>query len=156
MFALPAADELSSIPPMSGREKVTWLSGSPRVGVASQMANVIWPTLVEDHDAWQSDCTSITTPPDVDDHAYILATDADMEFTPQSVRSLLDLCESDLRIGGACGRTHPQGFRTNPLVWYQKFEYAKGECCALVYSSNGILNVTRCYLELVTLDLDLA
>jgi hypothetical protein len=65
--------------------------------------------------------------PESDDHTYILATDADMEFTDDSVRDLLNLCNGDLRIGGACGRTHPIGQRSGPLVWYQMFEYAKGE-----------------------------
>ncbi len=62
----------------------------------------------------------------LDDHTYILATDADMEFTEDSVVDLLNLCNQDRRLGGACGRTHPIGQRTGPLVWYQKFEYAKG------------------------------
>ena len=64
----------------------------------------------------------------LDDHTYILATDADMEFNDDSVRDLLNLCNGDLRIGGACGRTHPIGQRSGPLVWYQMFEYAKGGC----------------------------
>ena len=61
-----------------------------------------------------------------DDNTYILATDADMEFNADSVHSLLDLCNHDNRVGGACGRTHPIGQRIGPMVWYQKFEYAKG------------------------------
>jgi len=64
----------------------------------------------------------------IDDHTYILATDADMEFTDSSVLDLLNLCHYDRRVGGACGRTHPIGQKTGPLVWYQKFEYAKGRC----------------------------
>ena len=63
----------------------------------------------------------------LDDHTYILATDADMEFDDNSVVDLLNLCNSDRRLGGACGRTHPIGQKSGPLVWYQKFEYAKGE-----------------------------
>ena len=63
----------------------------------------------------------------LDDHTYILATDADMEFTDNSVLDLLNLCNRDRRLGGACGRTHPIGQRSGPLVWYQKFEYAKGK-----------------------------
>ena len=62
----------------------------------------------------------------LDDNTYILATDADMEFNADSVHSLLDLCNHDNRVGGACGRTHPIGRRIGPMVWYQKFEYAKG------------------------------
>ena len=56
----------------------------------------------------------------------ILATDADMEFNDDSVLDLLHLCHYDRRVGGACGRTHPIGQKSGPLVWYQKFEYAKG------------------------------
>ena len=63
----------------------------------------------------------------MDDHTYILATDADMEFTEDSMLSLINLCNHDRRLGGACGRTHPIGQRIGPLVWYQKFEYAKGQ-----------------------------
>ena len=62
----------------------------------------------------------------LDDHTYILATDGDMEFDADSVKHLLELCNKDRRLGGACGRTHPIGQKTGPLVWYQKFEYAKG------------------------------
>ncbi len=62
----------------------------------------------------------------VGDNVYILATDADMRFSADSVVDLLSLCHYDQRIGGACGRTHPIGQRMGPLVWYQKFEYAKG------------------------------
>ena len=60
------------------------------------------------------------------DNTYILATDADMKFSADSVVDLLNLCNHDHRIGGACGRTHPAGKKTGPLVSYQKFEYAKG------------------------------
>ena len=63
---------------------------------------------------------------DINDQTYILATDADMEFEDESVLQLLTLCNNDRRIGGACGRTHPVGQRSSPLVWYQMFEYAKG------------------------------
>ena len=35
----------------------------------------------------------------LDDHTYILATDADMEFDDESVKDLLDLCNGDRRIG---------------------------------------------------------
>ena len=62
----------------------------------------------------------------LDDHTYILATDADMDFDDNSVLDLLSLCNHDRRLGGVCGRTHPIGQKSGPLVWYQKFEYAKG------------------------------
>ncbi|GFS00558.1 chitin synthase [Elysia marginata] len=60
-----------------------------------------------------------------DDHTFILATDADMEFHGKAVKELLELCGSDLRVGAACGRTHPIGKRRGPIVWHQVFEYAK-------------------------------
>lgn len=69
----------------------------------------------------------------LDDDTYILATDADMEFDENSVVDLLDLCSRDRRLGGACGRTHPIGMKTGPLVWYQKFEYAKGRIMVSFY-----------------------
>ncbi|XP_036362447.1 uncharacterized protein LOC118765089 [Octopus sinensis] len=56
---------------------------------------------------------------------YILATDADMEFKDTAVLELLQMSNNDKRIGAACGRTHPQGKRTGPVVWHQIFEYAK-------------------------------
>ncbi|CAI9728459.1 Hypothetical predicted protein [Octopus vulgaris] len=62
-----------------------------------------------------------------DDYTYILATDADMEFDDKSLARLIDLCNRDKNIGGACGRTSPIGHCNTPVVWYQKFEYAKGE-----------------------------
>jgi hypothetical protein len=62
---------------------------------------------------------------DVSDDVYILATDADTEFSGGSMRTLLDLCESDQSLGAVCGRTTPVG-AAKPVVWYQKFEYAKG------------------------------
>ena len=61
-----------------------------------------------------------------DDHTFILATDADMAFHGEAVKELLELCGSDLRVGAACGRTHPVGKRSGPIVWHQVFEYAKG------------------------------
>ena len=60
-----------------------------------------------------------------DDHTYILATDADMDFSGTAIRDLLDLCTSDLRVGAVCGRTHPIGRKCSPVVWHQVFEYAK-------------------------------
>ncbi|XP_033747575.1 uncharacterized protein LOC117332686 [Pecten maximus] len=62
---------------------------------------------------------------EVDDYnAFILTTDADVDFTPNSVDALLDLMICDNTVGAVCARTHPVGF--GPLVWYQKFEYAIG------------------------------
>ena len=67
-----------------------------------------------------------------DDHTYILATDADMEFKAEAVLELLYLCNSDNRLGGACGRTHPIGKHCSSIVWHQIFEYAKGKLFLLV------------------------
>lgn len=58
------------------------------------------------------------------DNWFILTTDADVQFTPNSVRSLLDLMVRDPTVGAVCARTHPIGF--GPMAWYQVFEYAIG------------------------------
>ena len=55
---------------------------------------------------------------------YILTTDADIDFTPDSVAALLDFLVRDDSVGAVCARTHPLG--SGPLVWYQIFEYAFG------------------------------
>ena len=65
--------------------------------------------------------------PKIDNYTYILATDADMKFDVDSIIDVLTACNSDLRLGGACGRTHPIGDKSNPIVWFQMFEYAKGK-----------------------------
>ncbi|RUS88695.1 hypothetical protein EGW08_003510, partial [Elysia chlorotica] len=65
--------------------------------------------------------TDASTP---NEEAYILTTDADVKFTPDSVEALLDLMSRDNTIGAVCARTHPMG--EGPLVWYQTFEYAVG------------------------------
>jgi len=59
-----------------------------------------------------------------DDNTYILATDADVRFTHESVQALLDLMMRDKNVGAVCGRTHPLG--SGPIVWYQVFDYAIG------------------------------
>ena len=58
------------------------------------------------------------------DKAFILTTDADIDFTSDSVIALLDIFAHDKGIGAVCARTHPLG--TGPVVWYQKFDYAIG------------------------------
>lgn len=63
----------------------------------------------------------------IDNQTYILATDADMKFDADSILEVLTACNSDMRLGGACGRTHPVGNKNNPIVWFQMFEYAKGK-----------------------------
>ncbi|XP_076465667.1 uncharacterized protein LOC143297281 [Babylonia areolata] len=60
-----------------------------------------------------------------DDHTYILATDADMDFEPEAIAELLHMCNFDKRIGAACGRTHPIGKHFSTIVCHQIFEYAK-------------------------------
>ncbi|CAH1251631.1 CASKIN2 [Branchiostoma lanceolatum] len=60
----------------------------------------------------------------LDRDTYILATDADVKFTPESAMALLDLARRDPTVGAVCGRTHPLG--SGPMVWYQKFDYAVG------------------------------
>lgn len=57
-------------------------------------------------------------------NTYILTTDADIEFTTESVAALLDFLVRDDKVGAVCARTHPVG--SGPIVWYQKFEYAFG------------------------------
>ncbi|XP_062596153.1 chitin synthase-like [Saccostrea cucullata] len=56
------------------------------------------------------------------DNTFLLALDGDVDFTPGSVRLLIDRMRKDDRVGAACGRIHPIG--SGPIVWYQKFEYA--------------------------------
>lgn len=59
-----------------------------------------------------------------DTNNFILTTDADVQFTPESVEALLDLMLRDTSVGAVCARTYPMG--SGPVVWYQKFEYAVG------------------------------
>lgn len=56
--------------------------------------------------------------------AFILTTDADVDFTSDSVLALLDILACDERIAAVCARTHPRG--NGPMVWYQVFDYAIG------------------------------
>ncbi|CAL1533693.1 unnamed protein product [Lymnaea stagnalis] len=104
-------------------------------GYQSDGEGVSWSTPGPDNDALNS--TNKTAPSsytDVvvgqsayvdDDHTFILATDADMDFKADAIKELLDLCTSDKRIGAACGRTHPIGQKCSSIVWHQVFEYAK-------------------------------
>ena len=59
-----------------------------------------------------------------DDLTYILATDADVKFSPKDVMALMDLMSRNPKVAAVCGRTQPMG--TGPLVWYQIFDYAIG------------------------------
>ena len=56
--------------------------------------------------------------------AFILTTDADIEFRCDSVLALLDILTTNNDVGAVCARTHPLG--DGPVVWYQKFDYAIG------------------------------
>ena len=58
------------------------------------------------------------------DKAFILTTDADIDFTSDDVVALLDFLARDDGVGAVCARTHPLG--SGPVVWYQIFDYAIG------------------------------
>ncbi len=53
-----------------------------------------------------------------------MITDADVDFTADSVEALMDLMTRDSGVGAVCARTLPKG--EGPLYWYQIFEYAIG------------------------------
>ena len=57
-------------------------------------------------------------------NSFILTTDADIDFTVESVEALLDFLARDEAVGAVCARTHPKG--SGPVAWYQIFEYAFG------------------------------
>jgi len=59
-----------------------------------------------------------------DSKVFILTTDADIDFTYDSVVALLDILVRDDEIGAVCARTFPLGY--GPLVWYQNFDYTIG------------------------------
>ena len=96
---------------------------------------------------------------------YILTTDADIDFSPDSVAALLDFLVRDDLVGAVCARTHPLG--SGPLVWYQIFEYAFGHwfqksaehvlgcvlCCPgcfSVFRVSAIADVIKTYQSSVT------
>ena len=58
------------------------------------------------------------------DKAYILTTDADIDFTSDSVLALLDILACEDKVGAVCARTYPLG--NGPVVWYQIFDYTVG------------------------------
>ena len=58
------------------------------------------------------------------ERTFILTTDADIVFTPESVKSLIEMLARDRTVGAVCARTHPLG--SGPVVWYQVFDYAVG------------------------------
>ncbi|XP_061180822.1 chitin synthase chs-2-like [Saccostrea echinata] len=55
-------------------------------------------------------------------NTFLLALDGDVDFSPGSLRILVDRMRKEDRVGASCGRIHPIG--SGPIVWYQKFEYA--------------------------------
>ena len=59
-----------------------------------------------------------------DDLTFILATDADVKFSPNDVMALMELMTRNPKVGAVCGRTRPMG--SGPLIWYQHFDYAIG------------------------------
>ncbi|XP_019626114.1 PREDICTED: chitin synthase 1-like [Branchiostoma belcheri] len=61
---------------------------------------------------------------DIDRDTYILATDADVKFTPKSANKLLDRAQWDTDVGAVCGRTHCLG--NGAMFWLQLFDYAVG------------------------------
>ena len=81
---------------------------------------------------------------------FILTTDADIDFTPQSADVLLDMLASNEQVGAVCARTHPKG--TGVLYWYQVFDYAIGHwfqkpaehILGCVLCSPGCFSVFRC------------
>lgn len=83
-------------------------------------------------------------------NTFILTTDADIDFTPQSTDVLLDILASHPRVGAVCARTHPNGF--GPLYWYQIFDYAVGHwfqkpaehILGCVLCSPGCFSLFRC------------
>ncbi len=84
------------------------------------------------------------------ENTFILTTDADVDFTPKSAVLLLDMLDSNHRVGAVCARTHPKG--SGPLYWYQIFDYAIGHwfqkpaehLLGCVLCSPGCFSVFRC------------
>lgn len=84
------------------------------------------------------------------DNTFILTTDADIDFTPQSADVLLDVLVSNPLAGAVCARTHPKG--VGILYWYQIFDYAIGHwfqkpaehILGCVLCSPGCFSVFRC------------
>ena len=84
------------------------------------------------------------------DNTFILTTDADIDFTPQSANVLLDMLAADNQVAAVCARTHPKG--SGPIYWYQVFDYAIGHwfqkpaehILGCVLCSPGCFSVFRC------------
>jgi chitin synthase len=84
------------------------------------------------------------------DHAFILTTDADIDFEASSVVVLLDVLATNTNIAAVCARTHPKG--SGLMYWYQLFDYAIGHwfqkpaehILGSVLCSPGCFSVFRC------------
>eukprot|EP01114_Cavostelium_apophysatum_P016560 TRINITY_DN473_c0_g1_i1.p1 TRINITY_DN473_c0_g1~~TRINITY_DN473_c0_g1_i1.p1 ORF type:complete len:1365 (+),score=470.87 TRINITY_DN473_c0_g1_i1:137-4231(+) len=62
----------------------------------------------------------------LDSNTFILMIDGDTQFTRKAVNMMRHMAELDReKTGAVCGRIFPEG-SSNPIVWYQKFEYAVG------------------------------
>jgi len=62
----------------------------------------------------------------LDSNTFILMIDGDTQFTRKSINMMRHMIELDReRSGAICGRIFPEG-SSQPVVWYQKFEYAVG------------------------------
>ena len=75
---------------------------------------------------------SLVTTTVSDDNTFILTTDADVKFQPESVEALLDLMTRDQHVGAVCSRTHPMG--SGPIYWFQIFDYAIGHWLQKVHT----------------------
>jgi len=62
----------------------------------------------------------------LDQNTFILMIDGDTQFSRKSINLMRHMIELDrVRSGAICGRIFPTG-SSNPILWYQKFEYAVG------------------------------
>ena len=68
------------------------------------------------------------------ENSFILATDADVSFSVESVETLMSTILADNRVGVVCCRTFVGG--RGPVVWYQKYEYAVAHWTSKVSSTN--------------------
>ena len=97
------------------------LKDSAKVKKKKRWSQVMYMEYITRHLMQQRDCQGQKF--DLN-NTYILTTDADIQFTTESVAALLDFLARDGTVGAVCARTHPLG--SGPIVWYQKFEYAFG------------------------------
>ena len=69
------------------------------------------------------------------ENTFLLALDGDVDFQPEAIIKVVDLMKRNPKVGAACGRIHPTG--SGVMQWYQKFEYAIGRSCIILYVSVG-------------------